>query len=344
MHCCRFSAVLIIMKAKISIISGFIIGGILLYFALRNIEFAKLAAIYSKVNPAFIIPFILIVVLELFFRGARWRLLLTPSNSGVRVMDAFKLEAAGLALNNVLPLRMGELARATFAAKLFKIPLITVLATILVERLLDVIVLFLMFVAAAHYGGITGGLMNYNGLLWALIAGLVAGIAALIFADELVAHAWFSGFFARFPKVRLLFERVAMGVKGFHSFKNGALIFLFAGLQWSMDVLNFYVLGLAFGLGDIVDIFKSVALVFTGAAAASVPGMPGYFGNYELVLMKVLATWGVPESTGFAYVSYMHVLGYIVMTLIGVFFIYQMGQSLGRVWGEFSSGVGGDKK
>ena len=46
-------------------------------------------------------------------------------------------------------------------------------------------------------------------------------------------------------------------------------------------------------------------------------------------------------NRGFAYASFGHVLGYIVMKLLGVFFIYQMGQSLGKVWGEFSSGTGG---
>ena len=326
------------MKAKLSIIAGFLIGCVLLYFSLRNIEFSKLAAIYSKVNPLYLVPVILVVALEVLFRGARWRLLLTPSNPSVSVMDAFKLEAAGLALNNILPLRLGELARATFAARLFKVPLVTVLATILVERLLDVIVLFLMFAVAARFGGITGGFMNYGGLLWGLVAGLAAGIAALIFADELVAHEWFSGFFASFPKVRKLFERVAMGVKGFHSFKSGALIFLFAGLQWFMDALNFYIFGLAFGIGHIVNISRSVALVFTGAVAASVPGMPGYFGNFELVLTRVLVSWGVLENVGFACVSFAHVTGYIVMTLLGVFFIYQMGQSVGKVWGDFKSG------
>ena len=329
------------MKAKLSIGAGFLVGCLLLYFALRNVEFGKLAAIYSKVNVVYLIPFFFLVPLELAFRGARWRLLLLPSNPDVRVSETFKLEAAGLALNNILPLRLGELARATFTAQLFKVPLITVLATILVERLLDVIVLFLLFAVAARFGGITGGFMVYGGVLWGLVAGLVAGIAVLIFADELVAHAWFSGLFSRFPKVRLLFERVAMGVKGFHSFKSGALIFIFAGLQWFIDALNFYLLGLAFGLGATVNIFRSVALIFTGAVAASVPGMPGAFGNYEYVLMKVLSSWGVSEDLGFSYIFFGHVLGYIVITLLGVFFIYQMGHSLGKVWGEFSSGTGG---
>jgi hypothetical protein len=72
--------------------------------------------------------------------------------------------------------------------------------------------------------------------------------------------------------------------------------------------------------------------------------MPGYFGNYELVLMKVLASWGIAEQTGFAYVSFAHVTGYLVMTVMGVFFIYQMGQSVGRVWGEFKAAAGGKKQ
>jgi uncharacterized membrane protein YbhN (UPF0104 family) len=164
----------------------------------------------------------------------------------------------------------------------------------------------------------------------------MAGMAALIFSDEIISHHWFSGFFARFPRLRGVFERLAMGVKGFHSFKSGALIFLCAAGQWLLDAVNYYWIGRAFGLEATLDIFRCVALVFTGAVAASVPGMPGYFGNFEFTITKVLVAWGVPEGVGFAYASYVHVLGYLLITLIGVVFVYQMGHSLGKVWGQFS--------
>lgn len=323
------------MKAKISIIAGFLVGAVLLYFAFRSIDFRNLLAIYSRVRAVFIIPFILTTLAELLFRAARWRLLLNPSRP-VRLVDAFKLQTAGLALNNLLPMRLGELARATFGAGLFKIPLLTVFATILVERALDVLVLFALFAAAARLGGITGGFLNYGSLMWVMFAGVVAAMAALIFSDELIAHHWFSGFFARFPRLRLLFERVAMGVKGFHSFRSGALIFAYAAGQWLMDALNYYWMGLAFGLGGVLDLYRSMALVFTGAVAASVPGMPGYFGNFEFTLTKVLVTWGVPRDLGFAFASYAHVLSYLFITLLGIVFVYQMGHSLGKVWKEFS--------
>jgi uncharacterized protein (TIRG00374 family) len=326
-------------KAKISILAGFLVGAVLLYFAFRNVDFVALAGIYSRVNPVYILPFAVAVLLEMLLRSARWRLLLNPS-APVRLWDVFRLQAAGLALNNVLPMRLGEVARATFGAGIFGIPMLTVLATIVVERALDTLVLFLLFAAAAYFGGITGGFMKYDELLWVAFVGLIAAMGALVFADEIISHHWCSGFFARFPRVRAVFERVAMGVKGFHSFRSGALIFLFAAGQWLMDAVNYYLIGLAFGLQGTLDFFKCVALVFTGAVAASVPGMPGYFGNFEFTLTKVLYAWGVPKDVGFAYASYCHVLGYLLVTVVGVVFVYQMGQSLGKVWREFSGGRG----
>jgi uncharacterized protein (TIRG00374 family) len=323
-------------KAKFSIIAGFAVGVLLLYFAFRGVDFRGLLRIYATVRAVYILPFLVTGLAELVLRGARWRLLLNPSGR-VRLWDTFRLETAGLALSNLLPLRLGEIARATFGAGMFGIPVLTVLATIMVERALDMLVLFLLFAAAAQLGGI-GGLAGYGGIVWTLFACLVAVIAALIFSDELIAHRWFSGLFARFPRVRAVFERVAMGVKGFHSFRSGALIMLFAAGQWLLDALNCWWIGLAFGLGGVLNAYKCMALVFSGAVSAAAPGMPGYFGNLEFALTKVMYSWGVPKETGFAYASYQHILGYAMVTLLGVFFIYQMGHSLGRVWAAFSGG------
>ncbi len=330
------------MKAKISIITGFLVGAVLLYFAFRNIDFRSLMAVYAGVKAVYLLPFVATALVELLLRALRWRLLLNPSRP-VRLADTFRLQAIGLALSNILPLRLGEIARATFGAGIFGIPVLTVLSTILVERALDVLVLFLLFAAAAWTGGLTGGFLNYGGLMWVMFAGLFAGLGALVFADELIAHHWLAGFFARFPRVRTVFERLAMGVKGFHSFRSGALIMLCAVGQWLLDALNYYWMALAFGLEGTLSAARCVALVFSGAAAASVPGMPGYFGNFEFTLSRVMKAWGVPEHVGFAFASYTHVAVYVLITVLGVVFIYQMGHSVGKLWSQFSGEAGGGK-
>ena len=55
-------------------------------------------------------------------------------------------------------------------------------------------------------------------------------------------------------------------------------------------------------------------------------------------LAAVTVSWGVPKDIGFAYASYSHVLAYLLITVLGVVFVYQMGHSLGKVWGQFSGG------
>lgn len=323
------------MKARLSIIVGLLVGAALFHLAFRNIDFGRLAEIYSRVNPLIIIPFFLVVMAELALRGLRWKLLLDPARP-VRLWDAFRLEAAGLALSNVLPLRLGEIVRGTFGAGLFGIPVVTVFATILVERALDTIMLVILFVLAARLGGITGGFLNYGGYFWVLLGGVLAGLVTLIFIDEIVSHHFFAGFFKKFPRVTGGLGHLALGVRAFHSFRTAAAVVALAAAQWLLDALNLYILARAFGLGGIIDGFKCVVLLVSAAVAASIPGVPGYFGNYEFAIARVAGSWGVSREVAFAYATYGHVLGYLTVTVSGMVFVYQMGHSVGKVWAQFS--------
>ena len=103
-----------------------------------------------------------------------------------------------------------------------------------------------------------------------------------------------------------------------------------------MDALVFYIMACALGIQNIIDGFKCVVLLFSVAAAASVPGVPGGFGNYEFAIAKVAGSWGVDKETAFAYATGAHLVTYMVVTVTGLIFVYQMGQSIGRVWAKFS--------
>ena len=323
------------MKTKISIFGGLAVSAALLYFAFRNVEFEKLGEIYSRVNPLIIVPVFLVGMLEVGFRALRWKLLLDPAKP-VRMWDAFRLEMAGLALNNVLPLRLGEIVRGTFGAGLFGIPVMTVFATILVERALDTIVLFILFLLAARFGGVSGGFLNYGGYFYPLLGGILAGLLFLVFIDEIISHHMLSGFFKRFPRLTSGLGHLALGVRAFHSFKTACAVVGLAVLQWIMDAVNFYLLACAFGMGAVVDGFKAMILLFSVAVAASIPGVPGGFGAFEYSVKTVAMAWGVNSEVAVAYATGLHLLTYIIITTVGLVFVYQMGQSIGKVWAQFS--------
>lgn len=330
------------MKAKLSILAGFAVGGALLYFAFRGIDFRRLLEIARGADYRYFVPLTFSIWLGLFARGIKWKLLLDPIKP-VRAWDAFRLEAAGIALNNVLPLRLGEVARGTTAAGVFGIPVATAFSSIVVERALDIVLLIIMLGLVAAAGGVSGGFLDSGPYLWLVFGGVLAGIAGLIFADAIMEHRFFAGTLRRFPRAKRLLSQLALGVKALHSPASGLKVFTAGLVQWGLEGFNFYLVACAFGLEAVLTPLRCVVLLFTAAVACSVPGMPGFFGNYEASIAAVAASWGVPGETALAYAMLGHVFGYLVVTLTGIFFVYQMGSSLGRVWAQFGSRSGEGK-
>ena len=310
------------MKKIIPVFAGLAISAALLWFAFRNVDLRAIAAVLAGVRTAPLALVLLTVAGELAIRGLKWSLLLAPARK-VRAWDAVRLETAALALNNLLPLRLGELARAAYGAKLFNLHLSTVLATILAEKALDMAALFALSAGAALLGGLAFSLPG-----WRLGLALAAALSFIFFAARHLTD--------RSPKVKRTVQDLVLGLKALGSPAAAAGVFALALLQWLLNALNYYWLALAFGLGAVASIPRSVLLSFTGAAASSAPGMPGYFGSFELAVSAVLGTWGVPRETALAYAAASHLLPYLLITAAGLFCIYGLGSSLGQVWRRFA--------
>ncbi|MCX5785310.1 MAG: lysylphosphatidylglycerol synthase transmembrane domain-containing protein [Elusimicrobia bacterium] len=320
------------MKKKLCIIAGLAISAVLLWLACRRVDFYSLAVIMRGVRPLPLILVLFTVLSELIIRGVKWSLLLAPSGPA-RPWDALRLEAAGLALNNVLPLRLGDISRGAFGAEFFRTNIFTVFSTILAEKALDLAALFVLSAAAAEISGVMV-IIPGHGLFWALAIAVLAA-AAVLFSTN-TGHGRFSASLKRFPGLEKTLNSLTLGLKALKSPASAAAIFSLALLQWFMNALNYYWLARAFEIEKTVTVSKSVLLSFTGAAASSAPGMPGYFGSFELAVSAVLAAWGISKETALAYAAASHILSYLIITAAGLFFLYQMEQSLSEIWLKFS--------
>lgn len=310
---------------------GAVFSALFLFFALRNVDFKVLAETYSRIDPADLAVLASIFIVELFIRGVRWKLLLSPSGT-VKTFDTFRLETIGLALNNVLPLRLGEVARATLGASIMNVPVLTCMSTILVERALDMLSLLVLFIAATKLGFIRLP-PSYGGLSWAVLALLGAGIFLLVFLEELLArNRAFASALAKFPRLDRIVRQVALGAEALRDWKRAVLILALGFSLWAADAFIYYRAGLAVSLSPQLGYWQALTLLCLAAAAVIIPAVPGYFGTYEYAIMKVLAEWGVPETAGFAYAGFLHVTGYVIVTGLGVIFLYQAGHSLSGVW------------
>ncbi len=310
------------MKKIISIFAGLALSAALLWFAFREADLGAILAVLAGVKTAPLALVVLTVTGELAVRGLKWSLLLAPARE-VRPWDAARLETAALALNNLLPLRLGELARAAYGSELFNLHISTVLATILAEKALDLAALFALAGAAAAFGGFAFSLPG-----WRPALAVAAGLGLLFLASRRFA--------ARSPRLKRTAQDLALGLKALRSPAAAAGVFALSLFQWLLNALNYYWLALAFGLSPAASLPRSVLLSFTGAAASSAPGMPGYFGSFELAVSAVLGSWGIARETALAYAAASHMLPYLVITAAGLFFIYNLGRSLGQVWARFA--------
>ncbi len=323
------------MKKRISIALGAAVSLGFLYLAFRNVDREIFLRSFSGADWRWIFPLGAAVAADLFIRGLKWKILLAPlARAGV--YDCFRLQSVGLGLNNVLPFRLGELARAAFAANLFRLPIWTIISTIVVERALDLLVLIALFLAAAALGGMGDAAAQYAHFFWAGLGGVLIAVGALAFAEEVAGSRLLGRFFRRLPRIERVFRQAAQGAKALHRPSSAVIVILLGFFQWTLSISGIYFAARAFNIEAVLNFTRGVAVIFTSAMAASVPGVPGYFGNVEYAVARVMTGWGVDMNVGVAFAGWMHIVSYFFQTGIGLVFLYGMGQSLGGVWRDFS--------
>jgi glycosyltransferase 2 family protein len=92
----------------------------------------------------------------------------------------------------------------------------------------------------------------------------------------------------------------------------------------------------AFGLQDLVTPAGSAlaAAAFVQvvvALGATVPSSPGYVGVYHAAAVQALAAFGVPPNEALAYALVSHAANFGLLIIIGVFYLWREGLSLGQL-------------
>jgi uncharacterized membrane protein YbhN (UPF0104 family) len=314
-------------KRAALIAAAVLVSGALFWAAMRGVDVAELGRVFAGASLAWAPALVIAPILDLWVRAARWRLLLAPM-ARASVRDLFQLEALGLAINNVLFLRLGEFARGFFAAKETRIPAVSVLATILVERLCDTAALLLLFsvgVGLLPRGTVPGAacLMAAGGC-----AALCAVLALLAWADRDGEGGAVARALGRFPRLRLWSIEIMAGARSLRDAPSAWAIAWLSLALWIVDAGGFWAAGRALRLAPPLSAPQSLAVVAFAAAASALPAMPGAFGNYEASVRYVVMRFGHGKPAAVAFAVLSHLSTYVVVTAIGIGSLYALGHTL----------------
>ncbi|MCJ7530617.1 MAG: flippase-like domain-containing protein, partial [Anaerolineales bacterium] len=136
---------------------GVVISLVFLYWALRGLHLGDVWQVIMSANYWWLIPGVAMYFMGVWARAWRWHYLLRPVKP-VPTATMFPIVAIGYMGNNIYPARAGELLRAVVLKRREDVPVSASLATIIVERIFDgVVMLAFIFINLAELSRLTQG-------------------------------------------------------------------------------------------------------------------------------------------------------------------------------------------
>ena len=312
---------------------------VFLVFFLRNADFHQVGRAFTEVSAWWIGPALAVYFAGIAARAWRWHWLLLHIQN-ITWWRLFPIVAIGFGINNVLPLRAGELVRAHVLYQRHDISRLAGLSSIFMTRVYDGLMLTCFLVI-----GVIASLLGFQGMndagdeLTAAMAFLVFGVtgAFLVFGAiarrPTDAERIISRLLSRLPgQADREWTWLPPLIEGMSAQANRRQVVgaLFASLiAWGLEALMYWMVGQAFNLGLPFPVYLLVAAAANLLITA--PSTAGGVGPFEwatkatlLIWLSTLGALGTQdaEAIAVAFAAILHALVLVPISLTGLIFLW----------------------
>ena len=332
------------MRQRIVLLVGCVISAGSLYLVFRDVDFGELARAVGSFELVWLIPSGFFFYLSMYLRGARWAVLFRPDYrlSGVRL---FRPLMIGFAFNSILPARVGEFVRAIYVGSREGTGFPLAMTTVVAERAIDGVTL-LAFLGGAlallpdidpntrvafwgvELGGETLDFCVRQTTRWSL--GLVAAVVIFMIpaVPRGLARLLRSLPYLSAPAAETsagLVLSAARGLEAIRSLRNLVIVLGYSILVWGLIAVSNLTLAYGFQGLEGMTVTHAFAIVALIAVFIIIPAAPGYWGLFEAGVIFGLKVFDIQhdESIGTAYALVLHLLQYVPIVAIGLFFAAQ---------------------
>ena len=322
---------------------GVLISAVFLYLALRKQNLGEVWGALQTAHYLWLIPGVGVYFLGVWVRTWRWHYLLRPLKN-ISTVILFPMVAIGYMGNNIYPARAGELLRAAILKRHDGIPIPASLATIIVERIFDaVVMLMFVFLNIRELARVSGAQVNIWGVSiqdFALIGTVVAvGVLAVFLLAAMFPFA--TERFARWGIGRVIPERfrekmlgVCMrflsGLESLRSPQDVLMIFVTSVIIWLLETGKYWFVMQAFDFPVQVSFFGLMLMNGIVNLATTLPSAPGYVGTFDLPGIALLQSYGVPGPIATGYTFVLHAALWLPITLLGAYYFAREGLKWGQ--------------
>ncbi len=293
-------------------ILGAFVSILFVYFSFQGIELENLTKGLGNNDYFYFLPSIICLVLPLILKSIRWGVLLNPLEK-IKQKILFPITCVGFMGIILIPMRAGEIVRPYLVIKRSRVPFSSALATIFIERVLDVMALLLILQVLILISDLPPWFTSLGYSLAFVCILLICLIFFTYYKKEkslLVTHQF----------LKLLPIRIHTRIEGLtKNFINGFEIISSPGrlmysiflsvLIWGVSGLGIHCL-LLFQNIDLPIISSFVVLVIT-MIGISMPTAPGFIGNFQYGCIIALSIFNISktDALGFSIVYHLSAIG-----------------------------------
>ncbi len=313
---------------------GVLISVVFIWLALRGLRLDQFWDVVKQANYWWLIPGIIVFFIDVWARAWRWHYLLRPVKQ-IPTNRMFPIVTIGYMGNNIYPARAGEVLRAVILKRKEDVSISASLATIIVERIFDgVVMLGFVFVnlpelaKLTSQSGFVGNIQQVAVIGTAVFIGaLVIFLLAAMFPQFTIKiGGWFIDHLLpeRFrQQTNSLMHKFLDGLAALRSPFNILMVFVTSVVIWLLETGKYWFVMHAFNFS--VSFFALMLMNGIVNLATTIPSAPGYIGTFDAPGIAVLTAYGVDQATAAGYTLVLHVALWLPITLLGAYFLTREG-------------------
>jgi uncharacterized protein (TIRG00374 family) len=293
---------------------GVSLSALFLWLAVRNADLDAVRHTLADARLGFILLAVLALGVGYGFQAARWQRI--ADAPGLRLGSFYGMLLGGLACNNVLPVRIGELLRAGWLSRDAPMPGGRAFGSVVLDRICDVVTLTVFFAI---------GLQAVASAEWLVRLAVGAVLAVVVIAIALVLARVYSSRLAprvggrpRGRLVKILRDTVEMLGEPIGR-RHAATWLALTVCTWTLSSLAAALVARSLG----IDLSPLEAVFVTSALAlgVAIPSSPGYIGTYQWLGVAALGVLDIPVEQALAFSILMQASWYVPTTLAGGAFV-----------------------
>ena len=291
-----------------------------LYLTVKDVQWSEVGAALAQADRFFLLLALGSVLLNTWGKVVRWRLLFYPAHSQLSMLSCASALLVGQLANKLLPARLGDLMRACFIAEDSGTSKLFALATTVVEKALDSVMLLLLIALVSLWTTIPSWLRRSSLLLSVALAVLLLAVVLVANQRQRIAEA-LGRWMLRYRALAFLrlFQRLVEASSELRALRDVAVqaqLWAWSVLVWAFGIVTN---ALVFRVLDLtVHPLASPLLMVVLMTGAILPTSPLQLGVFHYLCVVTLALFGVQRNVALSYAVVLHLSVHVPIVVGGV--------------------------